>query len=458
MISNHSFWTGLLVLVGCLYTSVVVVVAEEPELDEQSWCETGPDALTNEFGKLIPQTCIDVPVDDGSTTISEERCYYTYVPESCYGSAKLPADNKVPLVMDLHGISGCAKSSASYTGWMQKADEECIVMVWPSGQDNPLVERCFNVPGFAQGDGNDVTTFPCCCLAENGLPSTETPDPLFLKMAIDSVIDSFERESDNTEDANALSIDADRIYMAGHSNGCIAALAMAALYSDTVAAVCCHSGTISTPFPTTTSDDNYTPVPIWLAHGMKDPTIPYDGAVFMNLPGIGNVGTWSVDQVTDYLAKQNECVDEEKVDVFAEDNATETIGFVTKRSNCKRNANVEVLSLYEGTHHLYRLDSFWQEILNFGEDALRVDTTALAWEFCSSHSKSLPAVEEEDLPAVEEEEEPVVDKDTDDDESENEDSAPAGSSPPSESSAPSPYLWNGKMLLSSLMSIVVAVL
>ena len=102
-------------------------------------CDTGPDAFAP-FGIDVPQTCIDVPSEDGLI----ERCFYTYIPESC--STK--DITNPPLVVDSHGQGSCAFWSAGYTGWQQKAQEECFVVVWPQGGRSMLAGNCFDVPGF----------------------------------------------------------------------------------------------------------------------------------------------------------------------------------------------------------------------------------------------------------------------------------------------------------------------
>jgi poly(3-hydroxybutyrate) depolymerase len=362
----------------------------------QDGCDFSSDALTNEFGKTIPRTCINVPInDDGSTTTVLERCYYTYVPDSCIvlAEAEIASSStpkKLPLVVDIHGMSSCPLFTAVYTGWMQKAEEECFVVVWPSGKNIENVGgTCFNLPGLLQSDDyGTVKTIPCCCLEEDseGLPSKEPDDPLFVKMAIDSVADSFQTRN------NFLSIDRARVYMAGHSNGCMTSLAVAALYSDTIAAVCCHAGALVTPFP-----QDYTPVPIWLAHGMRDTAVPFEGSPnfppsglpdthpFRGISPVEGIGFWSMNETMDYLAHQNECLDETEFDLVRTDR-TGIVGKVFQRTNCKRNATVEIIALFESGHTPYLVPPFWEDmVLRDNEKLTTIDTTALAWEFCSSH-------------------------------------------------------------------------
>mmetsp|Transcript_18857 Transcript_18857/g.46809 ORF Transcript_18857/g.46809 Transcript_18857/m.46809 type:complete len:410 (+) Transcript_18857:1247-2476(+) len=343
-------------------------------------CDTSATALTVAYGKNIPQTCITVPLGDDDDE-GRERCFYTYVPKSCNET------KKAPLVVDVHGMGSCPLWSAGYTGWMQKAEEECFVVMWPNGNEHPLMPRCFNTPGFLtsddmeteSGDNNDVTAMPCCCLDDTTFnPPEKAIDPLFLKMAIDTVIDERSEE--------VVSIDTNRIYMAGHSNGCMMSLAMAALYSDTIAAVCCHAGAVLTPF-----DEDYTPVPIWMVHGMEDRVIKYEGESQDTV--FGKFGVWSMDQTIDYLAKENGC-DTEATESDLTDDEDNVIGKVVQKTGCK--ADVELVALFESGHFPYEIPTLFQGMLaGSGEVATTIDTTAMAWDFCSAYSKEDAVVEED---------------------------------------------------------------
>jgi len=345
---------------------------DEPFLaDEELPCEFGPDALTSFYGKDIPRTCIDVPEGEGTIT----RCYYTYIPDSCASS-----DQTVPLVLDIHGYNSCPLRSSTYTGWFGKAEEECFVVVWPSGEplDESFATSCFNVPGFAQDfdfgtvGGNNVTTTPCCCQGTNLQPITDSPnDPLFIKTVIDVVLENF--ETDNAG-ATSLSLDEDRVYLAGHSNGCITSLAVAGLYSDTIAAVACHSGFLATPFA-----PDYSPVPIWLIHGEQDSILPYNGV--SQVTPFGQVGFWSFDQTANYLATQNEC-SESTVTMISDDNGV--VGSTEVATGCKNGATVETVTLFESGHLPFKTPYPESLYLALGGIPTTTDTTNLAWEFLSS--------------------------------------------------------------------------
>ena len=100
--------------------AAVFEAVDVPTGNEEIECDTGPDALTQAYGKDIPQTCIEVPYYDTFV----ERCYYTYVPDSASAACRSNNSNVVtaeevrllPLVFDIHGLTSCPLFQASYSG------------------------------------------------------------------------------------------------------------------------------------------------------------------------------------------------------------------------------------------------------------------------------------------------------------------------------------------------------
>ena len=151
-------------------------------------------------------------------------------------------------------------------------------------------------------NANDADALPCCCFNPTGITDADiTDDATFLRNVAVSVIENvIPQESSNGEREGPVSIDSKRIYMAGHSNGCIAYIAMGTIHSDLVAAVCYHAGIAQASFPS-----SYQPTPIWIAFGSKDPDIPYDGiAEFPEFPQYSMLGT---QETHDVIADANGC-------------------------------------------------------------------------------------------------------------------------------------------------------
>jgi len=356
----------------------------ERDFDENALSTFFIDVETGDQ-KTVPRTCVEVN--------GRERCFFTYVPESCKSS-----DAKVPLVVDTHSLLSCPRFHIGYSGWRAQAEENCFVVVFPIGNEpsDEIFSTCWNNPGFAQSPefGNGITTSQCCCFApDDGLlptvNTTEYNDPLFLKTAIDTVLETFETITGDAEIETKLSIDADRVYMTGHSNGCVASLSMAALYSDTIAGVACHAGALATPFDA----PDYSPVPIWLVHGKFDDTFPYDGSSFPIPPNVnplfpdgGLLGSWSIPQIQDYLSAKNGC------EIKAVENVTSmdgVIGSTYRGTGCKNNATIEVVTLNDSGHRPMLIDDpFFKAGVASAENLTTIDTTALAWDFLSKQSKS----------------------------------------------------------------------
>jgi len=350
-------------------------------------CTSGPDALTNLLGGYpVPQTCVDVPVvdDDGTvTTTVTERCFYTYMPASCAASGAT-----IPLVVDIHGVYGCPTILPLYTGWIEQAENDCFAVMMPASSMDPgFTQSCWNLPGYAADptfgtpDGNNVLTTPCCCATPEeealGLTSDDPnpDDTAFIKIAIDTLLATFPATTPGVN----LSLDPDRVYMAGHSNGCMTSLAMAAKHPEMVAAVCCHAGALITPF----DSEGYaeSPVPIWLVHGAKDTTIPYEGRSVETPQGV--FGWWSVPDTGRYLRTVNGCTGE-SVRQLTNETTGEVLGSVRTGTGCVGDATVEILTLDESGHQPYPTIFFPES----GGSATTVATTPMAWEFCSARSRT----------------------------------------------------------------------
>lgn len=114
------------------------------------------------------RTCISSPEFKG------ERCFFTKIPE-CAGE-------NAPLVFDMHGYDSCPMQAAFYTKWAQKSDDNCFVLVYPTGMADPDVARtsCWGFPGGLVDDSN-MESSACCCHRDLwGLEFVVTDDQAFL--------------------------------------------------------------------------------------------------------------------------------------------------------------------------------------------------------------------------------------------------------------------------------------
>jgi poly(3-hydroxybutyrate) depolymerase len=340
----------VLLLAPLLYNVVEGQLSLDIIEGTNTFCDTGPDGMTNALagpagiteGQPIPRYCIQNPVSGG-----KQRCYYLFVPKCASGST--------PLVVNMHGTSSCPVWSTYFDRWTETAVRHCFAVAYPIGVTDPDVSDypCYSVPGGR--NVNDVfTTNDCCCSKDGGsLDPGETQDLVVIHNMVQDIV--FQKRVDLLTN-NTAQMDETRVYMAGHSNGCLAALGMGAVFSDLVAAVCCHAAGSFVRVP-----PNYDPIPTWIAQGVKDATIWYQFAR----------------ETTQTYGWIHQCLNETETDVA---NGT---GVEYTQYNCTNNASVTLLLLNESGHIPFL--SLWE--YSEGASPTTIDTTEMAWQFCSSYSK-----------------------------------------------------------------------
>lgn len=193
-----------------------------------AWWATGPSAACNRPDSGPPQsgTSVRTLVSGG-----QERCYLLHVPSG--GLASEP----VPLVLSLHGLAERPQYHELMTGWNKIADDERFVVVYPQGTGRPLRWNSSS----ASGAGVD--------------------DVQFLRDLVADV-------------EGLVSIDRQRVYVNGLSNGGAMTHRLACEAADLVAA----AGMVAAPvgeLPGGCSPSR--PVPIIAFHGTADPLVDYQG-------------------------------------------------------------------------------------------------------------------------------------------------------------------------------------
>ena len=319
------------------------------------------------------------PVSRGAnlTTITHDgvsRSWYTYVPASVAN-----AQAAVPLVVDLHGIYVCVTFgfTQTYTGWLSKAEEFGFILVWPQAADEPIGENgytagarwnagmcdeCLCENCVYKGQGNF-----CCRVDANAtdVPNNNADDVGFLREVVAQV-------------AAAHPVDTTRVYVTGHSYGCLMAQRVLAQASDLVAAVACFSGLLALSndlgvFPLTELGSDYTPRPLMVIYGNVDTTIPYARVPAVYFPGPyfhlgaeGNLALWG---------GHNGCPGDAAI-------KTPKDNYTLHEINC--NGVVSALVEVPGVGHqpLYSPDGLIESFDDYdGDRTAPFDTTQLAWDF-----------------------------------------------------------------------------
>jgi len=158
-----------------------------------------------------------------------------------------------------------------------------------------------------------------------------------------------------------VTVDPKRVLVAGHSNGGVAAFAMAALHSDVVSGIAVHAGKLTTAFA-----DDYKPIPVYMIHGEKDGDFKYGEMV------LSKYAFDSSEHIMEYIADKNGCAPGVVTEELKEEE-----GNVKKRTNCTNNADVTLLTLAKGGHMPYKgADLMYSDM--WGTKKTVADTTLMA--------------------------------------------------------------------------------
>ncbi len=212
----------------------------------------------------------------------QTRDVIVYVPEKAAGT-------DAPVVFMLHGTSGDGEKFFQISGWREKADEEGLIAVFPSA-----LTYCIHEDQNGDGDnvdreditvttkwnaGNFETDTPLCTDAEVAALSGRHPlidHPVMDDIAfMGAILDLL---------AQQYSVDADRIYASGFSNGGQMTSRMAEQMADRFAAIGAAAGPLAVP-PAPAAR----PISVLVSFGSIDdrviavlgvPSVPLDATVF----------------------------------------------------------------------------------------------------------------------------------------------------------------------------------
>jgi len=252
---------------------------------------------------LVLQACAssneaDTQIETGSLDFDgQQRDYLVFLPEN------YTATRNLPLVIYLHSMGWTAEKGMNYTLLNQVADTHDFIVVYPSGKPN------WN---SGIGEGSAYST-------------PDIDDVGFINALIDTLSDSY-------------SIDLERIYATGYSNGGFMSYKLACELSHRIAAIASVGGTTSTN--TIANCNPHHPMPVLHIHGTEDTTVPIEG--FKSWP--------SVDQILQYWVEYNNCVEVDSTilpDVDPKDGCTvEMISY----TNCTNNSSVIYYKVIDGGH------------------------------------------------------------------------------------------------------------
>lgn len=167
-------------------------------------------------------------------TSGKKRGFLLHVPKS------YRAGQSTPLVISFHGFGEWPAHLMRVSGWNEVADEFGFIVAYPRGSGFPLHWFSNGMPGEGRKSGEDV-------------------------QFISDLLDELERD---------YSIDTNRVYANGLSNGGGMACLLACRLSERIAAI----GSVAGAYLLPRSEWNaLRRMPMILFHGTEDPLVPFHG-------------------------------------------------------------------------------------------------------------------------------------------------------------------------------------
>ncbi|MCX7877978.1 MAG: alpha/beta hydrolase-fold protein [Ignavibacteria bacterium] len=270
------------------------------------------------------------------------RKYILHLPRNYQNSVKYS------LVMVFHGGGGSAEQIKNYTGFSGLADKENFIVVYPESLDKNW------------SDGRKGENLP------------DHDDVKFISMLLDTLIKSY-------------SVDTNRIFSAGMSNGGFFSIYLAYKLSHRILAV----APVTASIPEDYAKDFRTeyPVSLLLINGTKDPLVKYEGGDIGFGENTKRGRSISTDETIKIWSRNNGCqnsVKIEKVDDEDTDDGCTAERYIYYR--CNDNSEVVLIKIKGGGHTWPGAKQYLPKII-VGKTCMDFNATETIWEFF----KSLPA-------------------------------------------------------------------
>jgi polyhydroxybutyrate depolymerase len=263
---------------------------------------------------------LDVPLNIGGRSVN------VYVPPS-YNEAQPAA-----VLVLLHGYGSSGATHENYMRFKPLSDQEGFLYLHPDGTSD-----CLSPPRKFWNATN------ACC----NFCGSSVDDVSFLSALLDEVESQF-------------SVDPQRIYLVGHSNGGFMSYRMACEASDRIAAIVSLAGAALHSSQACNASD---PVHVLQIHGTSDDTIFYGGGniIFSPYPGaVESVETW---------AGYNGCAASpsspaETLDLDASIAGAET-SITRYESLCEEGGSAELWTISGGGHNPSLSSDFSREVVDY---------------------------------------------------------------------------------------------
>ena len=319
-------WTQTLLLVLVLCSLVAGCMASLPQ---------GPVV-----GPRTYKNSLDIEIN------GFRRTYLVHVPPGYTSYTPLP------LVVVIHGAFDTAEGMERVSGFSRLADQEGFIALYPNGM---------GLLGFLQ----HWNAGHCCGKAADD----HVDDVGFVAATIEDV-------------STRLSIDRDRVYMVGFSNGGMLAYRFAAERGNILAAVAPMAASIAgraaADLPEWRIPEPVQPLSFIIMHGLLDDDIPYEGGISRYRGGTRTY--WSVERSVDFWVARNGCKSNAVIQALYEGRVV-----LKTWADCLNNT-VVALYLIKDWGHLWPGGAFTAAL--DGNDPLRnYDAAKILWSFFKSHQR-----------------------------------------------------------------------
>lgn len=263
------------------------------------------------------------------------RTYLLHVPAS-YDSAK-----PCPLVICFHGLGGTGQTMEDVTGFSALAEQQNFIVAYPDALNNTWFDVKVNVL-----DGN-----------------------------IQFIGDML------AEIRAAQSIDAQRIYATGMSQGGGMSFFMLINYPNVFAAIAPDVASIPLSFDLDTVFPANRAMPVLMLNGTADPLVSYWGGL-----GLAGIPTWPVPYVAFKLAQHDQCFPIPLVYDYPNFNWFDGCqASVTQYGFGAQNSEVILYSIQNGGH-TWPGSRVWLPGFIFGNTCYDFDGTRVIWDFFARHT------------------------------------------------------------------------
>jgi polyhydroxybutyrate depolymerase len=250
------------------------------------------------------------------------RTYKLHIPAS-YSDG-----TKIPLVIAIHGYTSSAISFENGTLLSDKADAEGFIVVYPNGLKYPWTTS--NPQAWNAGGGYEEWT-------------GGTDDVGFIDQMIELICKYY-------------TIDRNRIFVTGHSNGSFMAYRLAYELSDKITAIAPHSGQmLYLPIIAPTYK-----VSVLHLHALDDSSVPY----------YGNQNEQAVDEILNHWASWFSCSQQP-------DTTFKNSDYLIKEWGCPGNTVLKLYLLNKGGHSWFKSSNSC------------IQANDIIWEFFKAHPKKV---------------------------------------------------------------------